>query len=214
MNLFPLSQCCVHLDQLARCGCGALWLWAGGPRSSPSGYQCGSWRTLSDCGRGGGGWSWRDSHQFQRGEATHASSWQLLGWPARPYLCSIQHVIMSGVEVAVFFTDLAGTSDGCGNTRSWLTIGDDCCNAILFFSWISGKADWSEGKRWQREECLLLVLQDVSFTNKGKLTGTSKQEITKAFTVVLTFSSVVYICIFSNTVLGVYEGRVYLVNDL
>lgn len=60
---------------------------------------------------------------------------------------------------------------------------------------------------WQRK--FVLVLQDIKLYTVESLTCMRKQCITKAFTVVLNFfSSVVYICIFSNNVLGFYKGGI------
>lgn len=163
MTLLILFQCCIHVDQLTCGGRRALWLWAGGPWSRTSGYQRGSGRTLSDCGSCGGGWSWGNSYQFQRGETTHASPWQLFGWPPGPYLCSIQYVILG-----VLFTDLAGTRDGYGNGRSWLTMSNDGCKAgpcysTPFSGLTSGWTDKNanDGCQWRTLYCRMLALRTM-----------------------------------------------------
>lgn len=92
--VFPLSlQCCVHLDQPAGGGGGAVWLWAGGSGFGASGYQRGPGGALPDCGCGGGGGSWSHPHQFPRRETEDAPPGQFPGGSAGPHLCGLQHVM-------------------------------------------------------------------------------------------------------------------------
>lgn len=91
---FPLSfQRCVHLDQPAGGGGGAVWLRTGSSGFGPSGHQRGPGGTLLDCGGGGGGGSRSHPHQFPRREAAHAPPGQFPGRSAGPHLRGLQHVM-------------------------------------------------------------------------------------------------------------------------
>lgn len=209
------------MDQLTCCSCGALRLWAGGPRFSPFGYQRCPWRTLLDCGRCGGGRPWGDSHQFQRREAAHAPPRQLLGWPAGSHLCSIQYVTLGG-RIWVELANLARTSDGRWkwNEVEWnkkeaggplLVSGVKLAQCSCLPPFSHGlTASWTDQKAKDGSHFRTLVLLGLSFMDKESWpVWWNNGLITKAFIVVLTFSSVVYICTFSNTVLGFSEGQVY-----
>lgn len=82
---------------------------------------------------------------------------------------------------------------------------------MLSYSFPGSTAGWTDEKAKDGSQRRTFVLQDVSFTNNATSTCMRIHQITKAFTVMLTFSSVVYICIFSNTVLGFCEERGYFI---
>lgn len=68
----PPPQCCVHMDQSPRGGCGAGGIRAGGPGPGGPGHQRRPGGALSHCWGGGGGGPRCHPHQLARGEATHA----------------------------------------------------------------------------------------------------------------------------------------------